>query len=80
DQAFLSKELATIKCDVELPQSLGELHSTTTDTDALLALYQSMEFNAWIAEFSEASCIPPEAISSESRPSSASAEQPLATA
>jgi DNA polymerase-1 len=80
DQAFLSKELATIKCDVELPQSLGELHSTTTDTDALLALYQSMEFKAWIAELSEASSNPPEANSSDSRPSSASAEQPLATA
>jgi len=50
DQAFLSKELATIKCDVELEHGLTELTAQPADQDALLALFQQMEFKAWIAE------------------------------
>jgi DNA polymerase-1 len=52
DQAFLSKELATIKCDVELEHGLTELTAQPADQDALLALFQQMEFKAWIAELS----------------------------
>ena len=52
EQAFLSKTLATIKCDVELEQPLGELQSTDANTDTLLALYRTYEFKGWIAELS----------------------------
>ena len=52
EQAFLSKTLATIKRDVELESSLGELISTEPDKEALLALFRTMEFKAWIAELS----------------------------
>ena len=52
EQAFLSKTLATIKCDVELEQPLGELQSTDANTDTLLTLYRTYEFKGWIAELS----------------------------
>ncbi|MAX86351.1 MULTISPECIES: DNA polymerase I [Thalassolituus] len=53
DQAFLSKELATIKCDVELEQSLTEIKSIEPDQETLLGLFRDMEFKAWIAELSD---------------------------
>ncbi len=53
EQAFLSKELATIKCDVELEAGLSDIKSCATDKDALLDLFRTMEFKAWIAEFSD---------------------------
>ncbi|MEC8443316.1 MAG: 5'-3' exonuclease H3TH domain-containing protein, partial [Pseudomonadota bacterium] len=53
DQAFLSKELATIKCDVELEQGLTEIKSTEPDQETLLTLFRDMEFKAWIAELSD---------------------------
>ena len=52
EQAFLSKELATIKCDVELEAGLSDIKSCATDKDALLDLFRTMEFKAWIAELS----------------------------
>ncbi len=52
EQAFLSKTLATIKCDVELEQPLGELQSSDANTDTLLTLYRTYEFKGWIAELS----------------------------
>ena len=53
EQAFLSKELATIKCDVELEHGLTEIKSTETDKATLLSLFRDMEFKAWIAELSD---------------------------
>ncbi|MGB1091045.1 MAG: DNA polymerase I, partial [Oceanobacter sp.] len=53
DQAFLSKELATIKRDVELECPLGELKSIEADKTTLLSLYKTMEFKGWIAELSD---------------------------
>merc|ERR1712000_64220 len=52
EQAFLSKELATIKCDVELEFGLSDVKSSATDKDTLLDLFRHMEFKAWIAELS----------------------------
>ncbi|GGY49239.1 DNA polymerase I [Bacterioplanes sanyensis] len=52
EQAFLSKELATIKCDVELQHGLTELHSQPQDEAALLDWFKQLEFKAWIAELS----------------------------
>ncbi len=53
DQALLSKELATIRCDVELEQPLGELANQPVDKDTLLSLFKEYEFKSWIAELSE---------------------------
>jgi len=52
EQALLSKVLATIKCDVELEQSLPEIKSSEADNAQLLELFRNMEFKAWIAELS----------------------------
>lgn len=55
EQAELSKELATIKCDVALPQRLSDIKHSAADHDALLQLYRDCEFKAWIAELSTSS-------------------------
>tara|TARA_B100001245_G_scaffold173899_3_gene132336 strand:+ start:4477 stop:7272 length:2796 start_codon:yes stop_codon:yes gene_type:complete len=52
EQAFLSKDLATIRCDVELEHGLTEIRSSEPDNEALLELFRTMEFKAWIAEAS----------------------------
>ncbi len=50
DQLALSKELVTIRCDVELEQPVGALMTTTPDQKALQELYQQMEFKRWLSE------------------------------
>ncbi|NIF19149.1 DNA polymerase I [Pantoea sp. Cy-639] len=50
DAAFLSYELATIKCDVELDVEVDALVCGEPDRETLLALYTEMEFKGWIAE------------------------------
>ncbi|MBC3434153.1 DNA polymerase I [Pseudomonas sp. BW16M2] len=50
DAAFLSYELATIKCDVELDVEVEALVCGEPDREALLALYTEMEFKSWVAE------------------------------
>lgn len=50
ESAFLSYELATIKLDVELEQGPAELKQSAPDAEKLAALYQEMEFKAWVAE------------------------------
>lgn len=53
DSAYLSYELATIKLDVELECGPKDLAMSPADNQALLALYQDMEFKTWIKELSE---------------------------
>lgn len=50
ESAYLSYELATIKCDVELPLALEQLEMQAVDNDALLQWFKTMEFRSWIAE------------------------------
>ena len=50
EAALLSKVLATIKCDVELPHGLTELVSTPADDAALLNLFQELDFRSWVVE------------------------------
>ncbi|WP_263081387.1 DNA polymerase I [Endozoicomonas sp. Mp262] len=50
DMVLLSRELATIKTDVELPHSIEDLKSTPADTEALLTLYREFEFRSMISE------------------------------
>jgi len=50
--AYLSYLLATIKIDVELPQSAAELANNSADQEALLALFTQLEFKSWLRELS----------------------------
>jgi DNA polymerase-1 len=52
DQIPLSRELVTIKCDVELEQSPDQLLHTEPDNETLLAQYTELEFKGWAAELS----------------------------
>ena len=53
DQAFLSYQLATIKTDCELKESLDDLKLREADRDELVRLYQALEFKGWLAEVLE---------------------------
>ncbi len=46
----LSYQLATIKTDVELEQSLTDIEPTSPDVTKLLELFKEYEFKSWIAE------------------------------
>jgi DNA polymerase-1 len=46
----LSRQLATIKCDVELPLGVDELQLRAPDHSRLLDLYKTLEFKGWMAE------------------------------
>lgn len=51
--AWLSYELATIKCDVELHHAIDELKNGSPDNTALLELYTDLEFKTWIKEVTD---------------------------
>ncbi|HET8882605.1 MAG TPA: DNA polymerase I [Solimonas sp.] len=46
----LSKDLATIRCDLQLPITLDELVPRAPDRATLLALYRRLGFNRWVDE------------------------------
>ena len=48
EMAFLSYQLATIKCDVPLDVGLDDLHLIEPDREKLLELYSLLEFKSWI--------------------------------
>ncbi|MEN9465214.1 MAG: hypothetical protein RL217_1395 [Pseudomonadota bacterium] len=50
DAAFLSKILATIKCDVALPFALDEIKPRPVKTAELAQLFTDLEFKSWLAE------------------------------
>jgi len=50
EQLPLSYQLATIKCDVELEQTAGELSANEPDIDALTELYQKYELKRLLAD------------------------------
>lgn len=50
DQLPLSKQLATIKCDVELDVRPADLRQQAPDIDTLRTLFQQQEFKRWLAE------------------------------
>lgn len=50
DNANLSYQLATIKCDVELEESPQTLLKQTPDRDALMAWYGKLAFKSWLTE------------------------------
>ena len=50
DQIPLSRELVTIKCDVELEQKPDELLHTEADNETLINLFTELEFKGWVNE------------------------------
>ncbi|WP_299731668.1 DNA polymerase I [uncultured Endozoicomonas sp.] len=50
DIVLLSRELATIKTDVELPLSIDDLIMAPMDKEALLSLFQEYEFKTLVAD------------------------------
>jgi DNA polymerase-1 len=55
DQLPLSRQLATIHCDVPLPAGLDSLVPQPADTAALLELYRRLEFHRWRDELEKGS-------------------------
>lgn len=49
----LSKQLVTIKLDVELPVKLNDLKVSAPDKKALIELYKDLEFKNWLSELLE---------------------------
>ena len=49
-QLELSRQLATLKCDVALTLSLDDLRVQPADTDKLRALYTELEFRSWLKQ------------------------------
>ncbi len=58
EQLKLSYLLATIKCDVELPQTPEQLKLQAPDTGALRQLFTQLEFKTWLKQLDESA--PPE--------------------
>ncbi|MEQ9565874.1 MAG: 5'-3' exonuclease H3TH domain-containing protein, partial [Pseudomonadales bacterium] len=50
DQAFMSYDLATIKTDIELDETIAELTNREPDQDKLRQLYASLEFKSWLKD------------------------------
>src|SRR5690606_23492484 len=48
--AYLSRQLATIRCDVPLDIDPDELAESQPDREALLGLFRELEFKAWLDE------------------------------
>ena len=53
DQLALSRELVTIKCDVELPCKISELTPSAPDNAQLIPLLKQAEFRAWLREIDQ---------------------------
>ena len=54
EQLPLSKELTTIKCDVDLEQAISDLAMRPPQTDKLKQIYTEMEFKTWLSNLSGA--------------------------
>jgi DNA polymerase-1 len=53
DLLALSRQLTTIKCDVELDQSPNDLERIDPDYDQLRAYYTDLEFRTWLKEIED---------------------------
>ena len=53
EQLPLSRQLVTIKCDVDLDTSIEQLQLKTADQDALLALLKRLELRSWLKELQQ---------------------------
>ena len=66
EQLPLSKELVTIKCDVELEQTLDQLQMNPPDRDTLRELFSHFEFRTWLRQLDEAGSGP--AVTTKEKP------------
>jgi DNA polymerase-1 len=66
EQLKLSRQLATIKCDVSLEQTPEQLKLQAPDTETLRHLYTELEFKTWLRQLDEAE--PEAATESETTP------------
>ena len=55
DQARLSKRLATIRTDLDVPWGVADLARTAPDTTALLAIFRELEFTRLVQQFEQPS-------------------------
>ena len=58
DMAYLSRELATIKLDVELELNIDDMQMQPPQDDVLLELYERLEFKTWQNEIHRRSAKP----------------------
>ncbi|MCW9059683.1 MAG: DNA polymerase I [Gammaproteobacteria bacterium] len=65
DTLALSRQLATIRCDVELEEDPASLRRREPDRDALREWYKKLEFNTWLRQLDEGAA--PEASPSAAR-------------
>jgi len=49
-QLPLSKDLVTIRCELEVEPALSTLKQVDHDKETLIELYQTLQFNKWLAE------------------------------
>ena len=54
EKAYMSRALATIKTDVDLPQAPEQLHNGEPDREALVDWFTRLEFRAWLEELLDA--------------------------
>lgn len=66
DQLLMSRELATIKLDVELPMHPDDLHIQPADSEKLAELYGQCEFRRWLGELMEQGAATDQALGQES--------------
>jgi DNA polymerase-1 len=52
-QLPLSRELATIRCDITLPEPLDQIKSRAADLPALKVLLEQLEFKSWLRELNQ---------------------------
>ncbi|PYE30500.1 DNA polymerase I [Idiomarina fontislapidosi] len=74
EQLLMSRELATIKCDVELECPPEALTIEPADTDQLQTLYGKMEFRRWLNELLETGAATDQALG-EATPAEEQSEQ-----
>ena len=61
--AYLSYELATIKLDVDLPDSIESLAMVEPNSELLLTYFEDMEFKSWVEDLEKGgSGLPPPAV------------------
>ena len=59
DMAYLSRQLATIKTDVELELNIDDMHMQDPQDEILMELYQRLEFKSWQDEIRRRSATAP---------------------
>ena len=58
-QLPLSKDLVTIRCELDVEPVLNELKQTEQNKDELIAIYQELQFKKWLSELGEDLAVSP---------------------